>query len=52
MLYFLLLFVVVVTLIVVGDHLLVRDWYVVISLGTIISVPAGGAGVGGVHFSA
>ena len=28
-----------------------RDWYVVIPLGTIICLPEGGSGVGGVYFA-
>ena len=38
-----------VALIVVANHLSGRDWYVVIPLSTIICLPAGGAGVGGVY---
>ena len=49
---FLFLFVViVVALIVVGNCLSGRYWYVVIPLGDIICLPAGGVGVGGVYFA-
>ena len=48
--FFVLFVIVVVAVIVVGNHLLGMDWLVVIPLGTIIYLQAGGAGVGGVSF--
>ena len=43
---------IVVALMVTGNCLSGRDWYVVIPLGTIICLPEGEAGMGGVYFAA
>ena len=47
---FVILFVVVVAVIVVANHLLGMDWSVLIHMGTIICLLTRGAGVGGVSF--